>query len=35
MEGENAVTLCITDELHSFDIQGDQMEGEKKVFLEV
>ena len=28
MEGESAVTRCIIDELHSSDIQGDQMEGE-------
>ena len=35
MEGENGVTRCIIDELHSLDIQGDQMEGEKKVLLEV
>ena len=35
MEGENGVMRCIIDELHSLDIQGDQMEGEKKVLLEV
>ena len=35
MEGENGVTRCIIDELHSLDIQGDQMEGEKKVLLQV
>ena len=28
MEGESGVTRSITDELHSSDIQGDQMEGE-------
>ena len=28
MEGESGVTRCIIDELHSSDIQGDQMEGE-------
>ena len=28
MEGENGVTRSIIDELHSWDIQGDQMEGE-------
>ena len=28
MEGESGVTRSIIDELHSWDIQGDQMEGE-------
>ena len=28
MEGESGVTRSFTDELHSWDIQGDQMEGE-------
>ena len=28
MEGEGGVTLSIVDELHSCDIQRDQMEGE-------
>ena len=28
MEGESSVTRSIIDELHSSDIQGDQMEGE-------
>ena len=28
MEGESGVTRCIVDELHSSDIQGDQMECE-------
>ena len=28
MEGESGVTRNIIDELHSADIQGDQMEGE-------
>ena len=28
MEGESAVTRSIIDELHSTEIQGDQMEGE-------
>ena len=28
MEGESGVTRSITDELHSSDIEGDQMEGE-------
>ena len=28
MEGESGVTRNIMDELHSSDIQGDQMEGE-------
>ena len=35
MDGENGVTRRIIDELHSLDMQGDQMEGEKKVLLEV
>ena len=28
MEGESGVTRSIIDEVHSLDIQGDQMEGE-------
>ena len=28
MEGESGFTRCIIDELHSSDIQGDQMEAE-------
>ena len=28
MEGESGGTRSITDELHSWDIQGDQMEDE-------
>ena len=31
MEGESGVIQSITDELHSRDIQGDQMEGESGV----
>ena len=31
MEGESGVTGSIIDELHSSDIQGDQMEGERVV----
>ena len=31
MEGESGVTRSIIDELHSVDIQGDQMEGEGDV----
>ena len=31
MEGESGVTRSIIDELHSPDIQGDQMEGESGV----
>ena len=31
MEGESGVTRNIMDELHSSDIQGDQMEGESGV----
>ena len=34
MEGESCVTRSIIDGLHSWDIQGDQMEGEI-VLLEV
>ena len=35
MECESGVTGSIIDELHSLDIQGDQMEVESKVLLEV
>ena len=31
MEGESGVTRIIIDELHSSDIQGDQIEGESGV----
>ena len=31
MEGESGVTRSIIEELHSSDIQGDQMEGESGV----
>ena len=31
MESESGVTRSIIDELHSSDIQGDQMEGESGV----
>ena len=31
MEGERGVTPSIIDELHSGDIEGDQMEGESAV----
>ena len=31
MEGESDVTRSIIDDLHSWDIQGDQMEGETVV----
>ena len=31
MEGESAVTRGIIDEVHFWDIQGDQMEGESGV----
>ena len=31
MEGENVLTRSIIDELHSWDIQGDQMVGERDV----
>ena len=35
MEGEGGVTRSFIDELHSWDIQGDQMEVESMVLLEV
>ena len=35
MEGESSVTRSIIDELHSWYIEGDQMEGERMVLLEV
>ena len=35
MEGESGVTRNIIDELQSWDMQGDQMEGEQIVLLEV
>ena len=35
MEGENGVTRSIIGAFHSVDIQGDPMEGEKVVLLEV
>ena len=31
MQGEGGVTRSINDELHSWSIQGDQMEGESGV----
>ena len=31
MEVESGVTRCIIDELHSFDIQGGQMEGKSRL----
>ena len=31
MEGENSVTQSVIDELLSWDIQGDQKEGESPV----
>ena len=31
MEGESGVTLSVIDELHSWDIQRDQMEAESGV----
>ena len=34
MEGECGVTRSVIDELHSWDIQGNQMEGERIVLLE-
>ena len=35
MEGENGVTRSIIGAFHSVEIQGDPMEGEKVVLLEV
>ena len=35
MERERGVTRSFIDELHSWDIQGGQMEGESMVLLEV
>ena len=35
MEGQSGVTGSIIDELHSWDIQDDQFEGESMVLLEV
>ena len=35
MEGESDVSRSITDEFDSSDIQGDEMEGETTLFLEV
>ena len=32
MEGEGGVTRSFIDELHSWDNQGDQMEGESMVY---
>ena len=31
MEGESGVTRKLIDELHSWDIEGDQIEGESGV----
>ena len=31
MEGESGITRSITDALHSWDIQGDQIKGESVV----
>ena len=35
MERESSVTRSIIDELHSWDTQGGQMEGQSMVLLEV
>ena len=35
MEGEGGVTLSVIDELRSWYIRGDQIEGESMVLLEV
>ena len=34
MEGESGVTRSIIHELHSWDIEGDQMQGERMMLLE-
>ena len=31
MEGESGVTQSIIEEMHSWDIQGDQMKGESGI----
>ena len=31
MEGSSGVTRSVMDEIHAWDIQGDQMEGESGV----
>ena len=31
MGGESRINRCIIEDLHSWDIQGDQMEGESGV----
>ena len=35
MEGESGATRSLIDELHSLDMQGNQMDGEKKVLLKL
>ena len=35
MEGEGGVTRSVLDKLHSWNMQGDQMDGESMVLLEV
>ena len=35
MEGESGLTRSTIDKLHSWDVQGGQMEGESTVLLEV
>ena len=35
MEGESGPTRSFIDELHSLDVQGDRIEGESMVLLEV
>ena len=35
MEGESGVTRSITDEIRSWDIQGDEMESESGVTLSI
>ena len=35
MERESGATRSLIDELHSLDMRGDQMEGEKKALLKL
>ena len=35
MEGESGATRSLIDELHSLDMQGNKMDGEKKVLLKL
>ena len=35
MEGESGGTQCIINEIHSWDVERDQMDGESMLLLEV